>query len=85
MGKVRLLLSALLTATVIVVPAVVVTLFLGWQLGTVIAIFMALGVLGGRWVVAWRNGGTSTTGSSGSPRARTRQSKGARGGRRRDR
>lgn len=74
MGKLRLLAGVVVLAVVIGVPTYLGTIFLGLVPGIIIAGSLAIGIGGGRYAMAKRQGASS---GGSQPRAQ-RQSKGAR-------
>lgn len=81
MVDLRFVLTAVLSLVAIAVPAYAVAALLNPFLGVIVAISMALGIGGGRWLATKFGGGGGQQRSTG--RTQGRQSKGARGGDRR--
>lgn len=75
MVDLRFALTVILALVAVAIPAYVTTLFAGWELGAVVAVSVALGIGGGRWVMAQQQGGSQPSSPT---RGRRQQSKGAR-------
>lgn len=71
----RLAISAVIAIAAIAIPAYGATVFFGWAIGAIVAIGIAIGIGGGRYLAAQRSG--ASTGSAN--RGRARRSKGASG------